>query len=100
MAARAGITVQSMGELVDDLQAEYYRERRPDPHDRRARRIHLIERGRKTTRVATRATADVADQPAELLGQEQYQSLRRFLEQIVAGTSATRDDDERRDAAG
>ena len=44
MAARAGITVQSMGELVDDLEAKGYLERRPDPHDRRAKRIHLTER--------------------------------------------------------
>lgn len=84
MAARAGITVQSMGELVDDLQAKGYLERRPDPGDRRAKRIHLTERGRLNARVAKRATADVEAHLAELLGQRRYQLLRHCLEEIAA----------------
>ncbi len=84
MAARAGITVQSMGELVDDLEAKGYLERHPDPHDRRAKRIHLTKRGRKNARTAKRATADGEDHLAELLGQQRYQRLRQDLEQIIA----------------
>ena len=84
MAARAGITVQSMGELVDDLEAKGYLERRPDPEDRRAKRIHLTRRGRKNARIAKQATADVEDHLAELLGQQHYRQLRRSLQQIIA----------------
>ena len=84
MAARAGITAQSMGELVDDLEAKGYVERRPDPDDRRAKRIHLTERGRTNARVAKRATAEVERHLLELLGARRYQSLRRSLEDIVA----------------
>ena len=84
MAARAGITAQSMGELVDDLEAKGYLERRPDPNDRRAKRIHLTERGRKNARIAKRATADVEDRLANLLGPQHYQLLRRSLQQIIA----------------
>ncbi|MDQ3722665.1 MAG: hypothetical protein M3376_06265 [Actinomycetota bacterium] len=73
-----------MGELVDDLQAKGYLERRPDPDDRRAKRIHLIERGRANGRVAKRATADVEEHLAELLGPQRYQLLRHALEQIIA----------------
>lgn len=96
MAARAGITVQSMGELVDDLEAKGYLERRPDPKDRRAKRIHLTKRGRKNARIAKQATAAVEDHLAELLGQQHYQQLRRSLQQIVAGDAR---DDEPRDTA-
>ncbi len=71
MAARAGIPVQSMGELVDDLEAKGYLERRPDPKDRRAKCIHLTGRGRKNARIAKQATADVEDHLAGLLGQQQ-----------------------------
>jgi len=84
MAARAGITVQSMGELVDDLEAKGYLERRPDAHDRRAKRIHLTERGQKNVAVAKRATADIEDHLAELLGQRRYHQLRRALEDVIA----------------
>ena len=84
MAARAGITLQSMGELVDDLEAKDYLERRPDPKDRRAKRIHLTKRGRTNARIAKQAVADVEDHLAELLGQQDYQRLRRSLQQIIA----------------
>ena len=97
MAARAGITVQSMGELVDDLETKGYLERRPDPKDRRAKRIYLTKRGRKNARMARQATSDVEDHLAELLGQQHYQQLRRSLQQIIASDAH---DDERRDHAG
>ncbi len=84
LAARAGITVQSMGELIDDLEVKGYVERRPDPDDRRAKRIYLTDRGRKNAHVAKRATADVEDYLAELLGEQRYHLLRRTLEDIVA----------------
>ncbi len=83
MAARAGITVQSMGELVDDLETKGYLERRPDPKDRRAKRIHLTARGRTNARIAKQATADVEDHLAGLLGQRHYQQLRDSLQQII-----------------
>lgn len=84
LASRAGITAQSMGELVDDLEVKGYVERRPDPGDRRAKRIYLTERGRKNARVAKRATADVEDHLAELLGEQRYHLLRGILEDIIA----------------
>ena len=84
LASRAGITAQSMGELVDDLEVKGYVERRPDPGDRRAKRIHLTDRGRKNASVAKRATADVEDHLVELLGRQRYRLLRRTLEDIIA----------------
>ena len=88
LASRAGITAQSMGELVDDLEVKGYVERRPDPGDRRAKRIYLTDRGRKNARVAKRATADVEDHLVELLGRQRYQLLRRTLEEIIAADAA------------
>jgi DNA-binding MarR family transcriptional regulator len=84
LATRAGITVQSMGELVDDLEVKGYVERRPDPDDRRAKRIYLTDRGQKNARVAKRATAEVENHLAELLGRQRYHLLRRTLEDIIA----------------
>jgi DNA-binding MarR family transcriptional regulator len=84
LSARAGMTAQSMGELVDDLEAKGYLERRPDPADRRAKRIYLTDRGRENARVAKRATADVERSLEELLGQQRYQQLRRTLKDIIA----------------
>jgi DNA-binding MarR family transcriptional regulator len=83
LAARAGITAQSMGELVDDLEVKGYLERLPDPDDRRAKRIYLTERGRKNTRVAKQAAVDVETYLAELLGEQRYQQLRHTLGDII-----------------
>jgi DNA-binding MarR family transcriptional regulator len=58
LAARAGMTHQSMGELVAALADLGYLDRRPDPADRRARLVVLTPLG---TRAVERARSEVAD---------------------------------------
>lgn len=55
LAARAGLTHQSMGELVDKLTAHGYVERIPDPTDRRARLVRLTDHGRAMVRATLKA---------------------------------------------
>jgi DNA-binding MarR family transcriptional regulator len=83
LAARAGMTPQSMGQLVDDLEVRGYLERRPDPADRRAKRIHLTEKGHATVRAAERSMRDVERHLSQLLGEEDHARLRRMLERVV-----------------
>ena len=59
LADRAGITHQSMGELVRALERDGYLERRSDPSDRRARVIVLTKKGRDLVRVAIAESADI-----------------------------------------
>lgn len=58
LAARAGMTHQSMSELVTALVRLGYLERRPDPADGRARLVRLTRRGHNARR---RARAEIAD---------------------------------------
>ncbi len=58
LAARAGITHQSMGELVAALVDSGYLRRVPDPGDRRARLVAPTARG---VAAMTRARREVAD---------------------------------------
>ncbi len=91
VAAQAGITPQSMGELVDDLEARGYVERRPDPADRRAKRIHLTEKGRANARAAERAMRDVEEHLVAVLGPGEYDRLRTTLERVLdAATTQSR----------
>jgi DNA-binding MarR family transcriptional regulator len=59
LAARAGMTHQSMGELVGLLERRGYVERRSDPADGRVRLVVLTERGRAVARQAVREIAAI-----------------------------------------
>jgi DNA-binding MarR family transcriptional regulator len=58
LAARARMTHQSMGELVQTLEHRGYLERRPDPSDGRATLVLLTRHGRQSVR---RAVAEIAE---------------------------------------
>jgi DNA-binding MarR family transcriptional regulator len=57
LAARTGMTHQSMGELVGGLERLGYVERRPDAADARARLVVLTPKGRRAVR---RALVEIA----------------------------------------
>ena len=79
IAAQAGMTTQSMGELVDDLVAKGYLRRQEDPADRRAKRIYLTGTGRQAADAGHTATRTAEQQLQAALGPRQYQQLRRDL---------------------
>jgi DNA-binding MarR family transcriptional regulator len=59
LAERAGMTHQSMGELVGSMERLEYLERRADPADGRARLVALTPKGRDIVRRALREIADI-----------------------------------------
>jgi DNA-binding MarR family transcriptional regulator len=83
IAARAGMAPQSMGELVDDLAAKGYLERRDDPADRRAKRIFLTGKGHATAEASKVATRQIEEEVSRLLGARQYAQMRRNLAAIA-----------------
>ena len=54
LASKAGLTKQSVGEIVDNLTGLGYIERFPDPTDKRAKLIRLTAKGRRALRRAGR----------------------------------------------
>jgi DNA-binding MarR family transcriptional regulator len=83
LAKRAGMTAQSMGELVDDLESKGYLERRQDTADRRAKRIYLTPKGRANADAGRMATQAVEAELTHLLGAVQYTCLRESLTRIL-----------------
>src|SRR5580765_4329656 len=76
LAARMRITKQALNYLLGDLEQRGYVERRPDPHDRRSRRIALTDRGRSLIPVIRGAVADTEREWAAALGEERFTQLR------------------------
>jgi DNA-binding MarR family transcriptional regulator len=83
LSARAGMTPQSMGQLVDELEALGYVERRPDPSDRRAKKIHLTRKGKRSNQTEWKVVQEVEVALKEVLGQRKLNDLRRSLVEII-----------------
>src|SRR5689334_728559 len=78
LAQAAGMTKQSIGEIVDDLEARGYVERVPDPADKRAKLIRLTEKGRQAQRVGYGLFAKIEQRWAERYGADRVAELREL----------------------
>jgi DNA-binding MarR family transcriptional regulator len=83
LATHAGMTKQSVGEIVDELVESGYVERIPDPADRRAKLIRLTDKGVEAQRVGFGLIDEIEDRWAERFGAERVEELREILEEIV-----------------
>jgi DNA-binding MarR family transcriptional regulator len=79
LAAQAGITKQSAGFLVDQLERARYVERVPDPADRRARLVRIAERGARSVEVSRAIVARVEIEWTAHLGESRMAQLRSAL---------------------
>lgn len=83
LAGAAGMTQQSMGELVAHLERGGYVERRPDPRDRRARIVVPTEAGRRGIGAASGRLAELEAALAERMGEERLEELADSLEELT-----------------
>jgi DNA-binding MarR family transcriptional regulator len=84
LATLAGMTKQSIGEIVDDLAERGYVERIPDPADRRAKLIRLTEKGEQAQAMGRTLFAKLEDRLADRHGPDRVADLRQLLEEIAA----------------
>ncbi len=84
LAEEAGMTQQSMGELVAYLERCGYVERRPDPRDRRARIVVPTEAGRRGIDAGTGLLVEVETILADRMGEGRLEELAGLLEELTA----------------
>lgn len=84
LAEEAGMTQQSMGELVAYLERRGYVERRPDPRDRRARIVLPTEAGRRGIDAGTGLLVEVEATLAERMGEGRLEELAGSLGELTA----------------
>jgi DNA-binding MarR family transcriptional regulator len=87
LATLAGMTKQSIGEVIDNLVELGYVKRVPDPQDRRAKLICLTERGEEAQKTGRRLFASLEQRWAKRYGPERIAQLRDLLEEIAAAES-------------
>ena len=87
LAARARITKQSMGELLEQLAARGYVERVPDPQDGRARLVRITSRGRKAGRMARDTVREVEADWSRRLGADRIEEMRKTLRMLLESES-------------
>src|SRR5258706_4328534 len=84
LADAALMTKQSIGYLVDDLEALGDIERVPDVDDRRAKVVRLTTRGRQVEDTGRAVIRQMEAEWAARLGHEDYQQLTRLLRALIA----------------
>jgi DNA-binding MarR family transcriptional regulator len=84
LADAALMTKQSMGYLVNDLEALGYVERVPDPTDRRAKVVRLTACRRAVEETVRKVIRQIEADWAARLGQKAYQHLTRLLRALIA----------------
>ncbi len=84
LARKATMTKQSMGYLVDQLEAAGYVERVTDPSDARATIIGRTRKGWTYNRAAAEEVARLQEDWARLLGPAKMTQLKALLSELVA----------------
>lgn len=84
LAEQAQITVQSMGEIVDALEARGYVERLPDQADRRVKRIRLTTRGWTVHERGGEIVDELEAAWARQLGDAKFEQLLTLLRELTS----------------
>ncbi len=82
LARRAGMTKQSMGYLVDQMETAGLLAQEPDPGDRRAKIVMLNDRGRKALVAALELSRRCEERYAQLIGRAKLKQLRVLLAEL------------------
>jgi DNA-binding MarR family transcriptional regulator len=83
MAARAGITRQSMGEVIREMVALGLLEMRPDPEDRRAKLVTYTEHGRRVAGDGYEYLIELEQRFVEEIGLAEYETARDVLARVA-----------------
>jgi DNA-binding MarR family transcriptional regulator len=88
LAARLGLSKQSVNDMLRELERLGYITLVPDPEDGRAKRTQVTERGWQLGVEAARRGNEIGQRWAALVGEERYAIFEEVLREIVAGISA------------
>ncbi|MGP4088008.1 MarR family winged helix-turn-helix transcriptional regulator [Streptomyces sp. KR55] len=83
LSRQSGTHKQVIGNLIDELEALEYVERRPDPRDRRAKLIVPTRRGRDQMKKSDAIMTAIEQRHAESIGERQYAAFKDAFREIT-----------------
>ncbi|RZU49381.1 MarR family protein [Krasilnikovia cinnamomea] len=89
LAVRLEVTKQAAAQIVDDMQRRGYVRRTPDPHDRRAQRLELTDRGAAALAAARQFHQRYERRLARAHGAAAMAALRDVLNAVAGGPDET-----------
>ena len=84
LAARNGLSKQTINNLLRELEALGYVRLVPDPEDRRARLIRLTERGWAVYKLGSKLSRSVGRKWSKMVGEDRFAEFEAVLRDIVA----------------
>lgn len=91
IAATAGLSKQTVNDVLGQLEGAGYLKRKPDPEDGRARVVRLTAKGRRLDAAIWEAGRAVERSWRERIGATAWSAFREVLDQI-AGADAEQED--------
>ncbi len=86
-AELAGVSKQTVNDLLGELERSRYLERRPHPADGRGRIIRLTPRGKRLQHTTHQISRELESAWAEQIGRERIASLKDTLEDMIASSA-------------
>jgi DNA-binding MarR family transcriptional regulator len=90
LAERLAVPASRMVALVDHLEEEGFVERRPDPEDRRVRRLYLTRKGRGVLERAGKIAIDHETRLCAGINREEREQLIDLLQKLQEGQTELR----------
>lgn len=87
LGERLGITAQGAAKVVDEMVRHGYVERRADPGDKRAKLLHLSDRGRDMLETVRAFHAEYERELIARVGADQVATVRAVLSEIISADS-------------
>lgn len=88
LAHRAGISKQAMGQLVKELEAKGYIERKPDLEDKRATLVVFTEQGWQLLQDVYQVKLEIEAEYTAVLGEENMAMLWQLLNSLLENGQA------------
>ena len=83
LADSAGLSLSSMAELIDDLEALGYVRRQPDPSDRRAKLVCLTPSGWRAIRTGRAIIEQIEHDWGTRIGQERFATMCHTMQDLL-----------------